>query len=230
MKMESTILGEPLCAYTWRARSVYFGNKKWSRGVTKVIKRIFAPDFKYTKLKRGHCSVGLPKKRAQRRGHAIDRVIHQWACGLSIKRSRVKEPIALINTFVSHGWTPVISQLVVAWPEARLATKIDLVLYDTLRNKIIVVEIKSGCGYRRKSHGMLRHIIPRVSNAPIHQDELQVLLGRELFARTYTKWSRDDIECVLVYVSPECEVELLQENMFDVKYHTSIDTILLNTV
>jgi hypothetical protein len=194
-----------------------------------VIKDVFAPGFRYTKLKRGHCAVGLRKRQAIRRGHAIDRVLDTWASGLSTKRSRIREPKTLIQTFDTHGWIPLSSQLTVAWPEARIATKIDLVLHDAMRDKVMVVEIKSGCGYRRKSHGMLGHVVPSVSNAPLHQHQLQVLLGKELFARTYTKWSRTDIECVLVYISHECEVELIREEAFSVLYSPEIDTVLLKT-
>jgi hypothetical protein len=153
-----SILGLPVCVYSWQTRSVYFGNKKWSRGVTTVIKKVFATTYRYTKLKRGHYSVGLPKRQAKRRGHAIDAILHKWAGGISISRSRLKEPYALIRAFEEHGWNPVCYQLVVAWPTARLATKIDLVLHDSTNNRLIVVEIKSGCGYRRNSHGMLHHI------------------------------------------------------------------------
>jgi hypothetical protein len=225
----TTILGPPVCAYTWHTRSVYFGAKRWSRGVTTVVKRLFAPSYRYTKLKRGHCPVGLPKRQARRRGHAIDHTLHKWAGGQAITRSRLKEPRTLIQTFEARGWTPVCSQLVVAWPAARLATKIDLVLHDRARNKIIVVEVKSGCGYRRKSHGVMRHIVPTVSNAPLHQHQLQVLLGRMLFARTYTHWRPVDIECVLVYISPACDVELLMDTAFSVHYTAGLDTILLDT-
>lgn len=224
-----SILGPPVHDYKWVTRSVYFGAKRWSRGVTKVVKSVFAPDYRFTKLKRGQCATGLPKRQAKRRGHAIDRVLEQWAHGLPTHRSRLKEPKTLIQTFESHGWHPVSSQLTVAWPDARIGTRIDLVLYDSERHKIVAVEVKSGCGYRRKSHGMLRHLFPRVSNAPLHQHQLQILLGKELLARTYPAWARADIECVLVYISPDCEVELLREESFDVQYTPKIDIILLNT-
>ena len=224
-----SILGSPLCIYNWKTRSVYFGDKRWSRGVTTVIKKVFAPDYRYTKLKRGHYVVGLPKRKAKRRGHAIDQTLHRWAMGISTARTRLKEPKALIKAFEDRCWSPVCSQLVVAWPDARMATKIDLVLHDATRNKLLVVEIKSGCGYRRNSHGTLRHTLPGVSNAPLHQHQLQVLFGKELLARTYPQWERRNIECVLAYVSTDGTVELFIEEEFAVQYTPVIETILLNT-
>jgi hypothetical protein len=223
------LLGPPVCVYTWKTRSVYFGNKKWSRGVTTVIKKVFAPSYRYKKLKRGTYSVGLPNRQAKRRGHAIDGTLDKWANGLSISRSRLKEPRALINTFEEHGWKPVCSQLVVAWPTARLATKIDLVLHDAAQNKMIVVEIKSGCGYRRNSHGNLRHILPSVSNAPLHQHELQCLFGKKMLTSTYPKWTCANIVCVLAYVSIDGIVELVMETEFAVQYTQRIENILINT-
>lgn len=224
-----SVLGTPATLYVWKTRSVYFGAKRWSRGVTRTIRRLFVPDYQFRKLKRVRGSTGLPKRKAKRRGHAIDRTLEQWSNGQSIGRCRIKEPRALISAFTELGWKPIGSQVVVAWPAARIATRLDLVLFDAERHKVIVVEIKSGCLYRRESHARMRHVRPPVSNAPINQHQLQTLLGRELFIRTYPHWDTSDVDCVLVYVTPDCSVEMVHGNEFDVTYDTRLDALLLNT-
>tara|TARA_B110000046_G_C12995362_1_gene399796 strand:+ start:751 stop:1431 length:681 start_codon:yes stop_codon:yes gene_type:complete len=224
-----SILGTPETSYVWKTRSVYFGAKRWSRGVTRIIRRLFVPDYRFGKLKRLRPSSGLPKRQAKRRGHGIDRALMQWSAGQSIGRCRIQEPRALITAFTDHGWVPAGAQVVVAWPAARIATRLDLVLYDSARHKVIVVEIKSGCLYRRESHARMRHVRPVVSNAPLHQHQLQTVLGRELFLRTYTHWDPGDVECLLVYVTPDCTVEMIHGRDFAVTYGSHVETLLLNT-
>lgn len=225
-----SVLGTPVSRYVWKTRSVYFGAKRWSRGVTTLIHRLFVPDYQFRKLRRVREGTGLPKHLAKRRGHTIDRTMQRWTNSQSIGRCRIKEPRALISTFGDLGWVPIGSQVVVAWPAARLATRLDLVMLDVARHKVIVVEIKSGCLYRRESHGRMHHVRPHVSNAPINQHQLQTLLGRELFLRTYPQWDPCDVECALVYVTPDCTIEMIYGNDFEVTYdNTRLDALLLNT-
>jgi hypothetical protein len=224
------ILGDPVDVYLFKSRSVYFGHKRWSRGVTKVIQKVFCPSFVFKKIKRGSYVPGLTKRKAKKRGHLVDQIIENWVLGKPT-RCRILEPRSIINIMEELEWVPIASQLVVAWPEARLATKIDLVVYCETTNKIIVVEIKTGCGYRRCStpNGFLHHLRPKVSNAPIHQHQLQIILGKELLARTYPNWSRNNIEAVLIYVSTDGELELIREHEFSFTYSTIVENILLNT-
>ena len=227
-----TILGPPVHEYVWKNRSVYFGKRIWSRGVTKTIRRIFASSYRFSQLRRRRKSqehVGLPRRQAKRRGQAIDRTLAQWVNGQSLTRTRIQEPAVLLKVFAKHGWTPIGSQVVVAWPAARLATCIDLVLYDAQAERVVVVEIKSGCLYRRESHGHLAHVHPKVTNAPLHQHQLQAVLGKELLVRTYPQWNRSQVECVLLYVTHELATELVREGDFGVQYSQRIQDILLRT-
>jgi hypothetical protein len=224
-------VGDPIQNYNFKNRSVYFGNKRWSRGVTTVIQKLFASSYRYGKLQQRHkCQRGLHRRRAVRRGHIVDKVLCRWVNGQHL-RCRVVEPKALINQFELLRWKPVASQLVVAWSNARIATKIDLVLYDENQQKLLIVEIKSGCHYRRCStkNGTLNFIRPVVSDAPIHQHQLQALLGKELFLQTYPQWRDRLIESVLVYVSATSDVELITEEEFEVHYTSVISDVLIRT-
>jgi hypothetical protein len=224
-------LGLPIKDFQFKNRSVYFGNKSWSRGVTTVIKNVFATAYTYNKLRMRHvCPKGLRKRRAVRRGHIIDNTIDRWVNGLSLK-CRVKEPRMLIQLFESLAWKPIASQLVVAYPEARIATKIDIVLYDTRRDTLLIVEVKSGCHYRRctTKDGTLQHIRPIVNDSPLHQHQLQSLIGKLLFLKTYPHWSALSVESVVVYVSTSGDTELLMESDFDVQYSSVIEKVILRT-
>jgi hypothetical protein len=225
------VLGPPVHHYHWKNKlhAVVFDNGRWSRGVTSVVKHVFAQNYSFKKLRRGSCLVGLPNRLAKRRGHAVDGALSRWTLGQSIQRSRLKEPRALIALFETLGWTPVSAQLLVAWPEARIATKIDLVLQDSATQNLLVVELKTGCLYRRISHGLLSHIVPRVTNAPLYQHQLQTIIGKELLSKTYPTWPRDKIGCVLIYVSSDGGIEMIRECDFALSYTQSMSAILLKT-
>jgi hypothetical protein len=120
--------------------------------------------------------------------------------------------------------------LVVAWREGRIATMIDLVLYDETQEEIIIVEIKSGCEYRNLSTGSkLKHLKENVTDAPVHQHQLQVVLGKELFRRTYPECKKQ-VRALLVYVSKEGDLDVIEEEDFQVHYeNTTVGKAIIDT-
>jgi hypothetical protein len=224
------LCGNPVKQYLFKNRSVYFGNKTWSRGVTTTIKKIFSPTYSFSKLKRtSKYTRGLTKQKAIRRGHAIDHTLQRWVEGYYTKRFKLIEPKAIIKEFEKRCWSPLASQLVVAWPVGRIATKLDLVLHDTKQNHILVVEIKSGCGYRYLYNGNMLHITPTIDNCALHQHQLQTLIGTQLFKKTYPKCTLP-IRSVLVYVSLQGTVDIIEESVFNTTYSKAIERALLRTV
>jgi hypothetical protein len=227
------MLGLPTEVFTFNKRAVYFGKRKWSRGVTKVIKKIFAPSYRYTKLRRSGTTpraTGLPFRKARRRGKLVDTTLDKWVKGLKT-RCRILEPLALIKLFESRHWSPVASQLVVAWREGRIATMIDLVLHDDLTDRILLVEIKSGCEYRNQSTGSrLKNMGScTVTDAPLHQHQLQILLGKDLFHRTYPKCTKP-VDSILIYVAKDGTLEVLEEKTdFTVFCDASVTDAILRT-
>jgi hypothetical protein len=222
------LCGKPIKNYIFKNRSVYFGNKMWSRGVTTTIRKVFAPSYAFSKLKRGKYTRGLKKRDAIRRGHAIDHTLQCWSDGRYSKRFRLVEPKAIIKYFEQRCWNPLASQLVVAWPSGRIATKLDLVLHDTERDQILIVEIKSGCGYRTLSNDVMRHIRPNVSNSALHQHQLQTLLGKYLFQKTYPDCTLH-VRSILLYVALDGDIDMIQESDFGIVYSKSIDNVILRT-
>jgi hypothetical protein len=221
--------GNPVQSYVFKnKRCIYFGNKVWSRGVTTIIRKYFAPTYAFKKLKRVKYPRGLPKRSAIRRGHAIDRTLQCWTEGHYSKRFRLIEPKAIIQAFEDRTWKPLSSQLAVAWPNARLATRLDLVLHDTLQNEILIVEIKSGCGYRNLANGKMKHILPSITNSALNQHQLQVLIGKRLFQKTYPNHTLTT-RCVLVYVSIDGHIDIIEESDFTVKYTESIENVIVRT-
>jgi hypothetical protein len=211
------LLGPPIERFSFNKRAVYFGQRKWSRGVTTVIKKVFASSYRYAKLPRRSRATGLPFRKARRRGKLVDGILDKWVRGEKT-RCRIAEGRAIIQLFESRHWEPVASQLVVAWREGRIATMIDIVLHDVSTDEILVVEIKSGCEYRYLTTGSnLKNLGPSctVTDAPIHQHQLQVLLGKDLFHRTYPSCTKK-VQAVLVYAAKDGTLEVLMEEDFKV--------------
>jgi hypothetical protein len=108
-------------------------------------------------------------------------------------------------------------------------------LHDELRGVLLLVEVKSGCHYRRccTKNGTLRFIRPAVSDSPLHQHQLQALIGKDLFLRTYPHWKNEEgersVEAAVVYVAASGDIELIPEPEFKVKYSPLLSEILYKT-
>ena len=102
-------------------------------------------------------------------------------------------------------------------------------LYDTVQNRILIVEIKSGYGYRELYNGNMLHITPSVNNCAFHQHQLQTIIGTQLFKKTYTK-CKLSIVPVLVYVTLQGDVRVVEESDFKITYSKAIEHIILRTV
>ena len=226
------MFGPPVETFCFNKRAVYFGQRRWSRGVTTVIKKIFAPSYKYCRLPRRDSRkvcTGLPFRKARRRGILVDSILEKWALGHKT-RCRILEPRAIIRLFESRHWSPLASQLVVGWREGRIATMIDLVLHDENMDQVLIVEIKTGCEYRNVSTGSCLTNLgsTTITDSPLHQHQLQALLGKELFRRTYPNCTKN-VQSILVYVSKDGLLEVLEEKQFTVVYSEHISQAILRT-
>jgi hypothetical protein len=229
--MSSVLFGDPQEVFHFNKRAVYFGQKKWSRGVTTVIKKVFAPSYVYRRLQRSKDIVktGLPFRKARRRGKLVDEVLGKWVRG-GKTRCRILEARALIELFESRRWLPLASQLVVGWREGRIATMIDVVLHDEVTDQILIVEIKSGCEYRHVSTGSCMKCLQSsdVPDSPLHQHQLQTLLGKELFNRTYKECTKS-VRGVLIYVGKDGSLEIVEESQFRVLYTDHVAQAIIRT-
>ena len=216
------VLGDPIADYT---RPLHFRGR---RGVTVVIRRVFARSFRFAKLQGPRPRRCLSRRGARSAGKRLDALVTRWASGRAL--GRVTPGMrALMRACSDRGWVPVGAQVPVVWPAARLATCIDLVLHDAARDRLVVVEVKSGCAYRHLHHGYLSHIRPRVTNSPLHQHQLLTVLGKELLARTYPHWARSSIDMALVYVADDGTIDLITGDRFGVAFTPEIAAALERT-
>jgi hypothetical protein len=166
------------------------------RGITKVIKKVFAPSYTYAKLKCKPLNIGGFKFGvARRRGKALDKALSST--------SRLPEAVAIKQALLARGWTTIHTQLPVAMPLYRIGTCIDMLCQDS-QGHYIVIETKLGCKYRDATTGnYMKHCLTP-DNKPVkettrHMHELQCLLGRDMFIETYSL----PAFCALVYVDAD---------------------------
>lgn len=82
------------------------------------------------------------------------------------------------------GWVPTASQVTVGCATLRVATRIDVVCKDTSGN-VVLLEIKRGYSYCAEASHMMNAPFTDRNNCPKNQFQLQLLLNRELYRRTY---------------------------------------------
>jgi len=170
--------------HIWSRNHTVFENGTMSRGVTTTIRKLFAPCFKFNALRARPKGGGVTRSQARKKGHLIDHEIGLYINNVHSTDMFCKETKYLIDYISTHGLTPLWSQKVVGWMEARIATCIDLICRDT-SNTYVIVELKYGCAYRECSTGkLLRHVIAH-DDSLLHQHQLQLLLTRVLFEKTY---------------------------------------------
>jgi hypothetical protein len=217
-----------LSPFIWKSRSIMFANNDRSRGITKIIRTLFAPGFTYGKLKKKPLpkATALSYRQARARGKLIDRQLTKWHLFKSLKGAKIETKL-LVTYLSNQHLVPIATQLPVGCPVDRLGTCIDLVCTDTITKEIVLIEIKRGCHYRDCTTGqMLRTIVDLdgrpVNDCLLHQHMLQLLLGELLFVRTFpTRPHR----CLLLYVDT---VEVLAYHI-NIQLSTSTLSILSST-
>jgi len=225
MSNVETILGPPSNAFKWMRRYVRFNNGRCSRGVTKIIRRIFASNYRFKQLNR--TTFGSMSRRVSKRfGTRVDTAIDHWVRGLRVKEQHVR---SMVKQLEQWSWRPVTSQLVVARPLWRLATRIDLIVLDTLHDVLLLIEVKTGCPYRHESNGkMMRFIRPQIYNSMLHQHQLQAVLSAALFSYTYPNCTYA-VEPALLYMNHDGSLDLFRESQFQVHFNESIEQVLIGT-
>jgi hypothetical protein len=187
--------------FSWRC-GVYFPKSKLhSRGVTTVIRTHFAP----TTGRYNHLITSQRRIKGMQRGIRVDLELSRFVQTGYVPPQSLPETQHVIQYMRTHKLTPVHAQLPVAYEPLRLATCLDLVCLGEDGSHTIV-EIKCGYRYRECSSGtLLTSVIGKnptvpVVDSPLHQHQLQTLLGQWLFDRSFPQLVRNS-NPLLLYTS-----------------------------
>ena len=216
--------------FKFTGRAIRFTDGSVSRGLTKVIKKHFVPSFKYKNMVGRDILLNkstLSYAKARTRGKQVDAALTQY-CTTGKQASDLPEVHAIVRTLTNRNLELIATQYAVAWPQARLGTQLDLVAKHKETGRIVVIEIKTGCHYRRCStkQGTIIHLgcpEKRVTDAPLHQHQLQVQLGRFLLGKTLNRPEKD-FDLLLIYADMNGAVEAFSQKDIIIPLQTSEET------
>ena len=142
--------------------------KKRMFGVTKVIKKTFAPQFAFKKLRKIPRNVGgLRKSAACRRGKRIEKELSDFAANGGTNMLKYCQETQLVIAKLDELHLQLLeTQVYVANQSLNMCTFIDLLTFNSATQTFVIVEIKRGCHYRRCStkNGTLRFHAPDVTD------------------------------------------------------------------
>lgn len=180
-------------------------------GVTKIIKKVFVPHFKFRNLLKKPQNVGGLKKRAAcKLGKLVDEQLFQISKGKLQEDQQIPETTALLQHLTNLDLSIFQSQVYVSCPKLHLCAYIDLILKNNTTQELIVAEIKTGCHYRLccTKDGFIKYQEKDITDCMLHQHQLQALLGKTLFESQ----SKTPISSCLIYVN---KTEIIQFNEKD---------------
>lgn len=198
---------------------VFPDTKKRAKGITKFITKKFAPTYKYNKLQKRPKNVGgLSKRQARNRGKLVDRQLTRYIHSKKTTAYFCTPTNNLLAFFRDNHITLTHSQFTVGYSKWRLATLVDLVA-KTSSGKTLLIEVKTGCHYRRcTTGGYLKHITPQTSDSKVHQHQLQILMCKRLFIKNFPCLPPPDT--LLIYTT---EQDGVVEAIYEKDFHVSLD-------
>lgn len=116
--------------------------------------------------------------------------------------------ITLIN---SEGWIPVASEFMIYDEDWRIATSIDMIVYDTIKMDLIILEFKTG--YENEEYGPhpnddnLPVPFDRLSNCPLIRHQFQLLGMVRILERKY------DVKGLRSYIIRACPKSKVTEKI-----------------
>lgn len=192
-------------------------------GLTKLIKKVFVPDYKFKNLEKVAKNPGGLKKRAAcRQGKLIDKQLTQTVSKIP-NTILCKQTTLVLNKLKELNFTLTKSQVYVVNESLKLCTFIDLVALDETTQQEVIIEIKSGCHYRLCStkNGFMKFQKEPTTNCLQNQHQLQALFGKYL----YDKQFKTTTTCCLIYVN-ETQCDYIPLSQFHVEIsNEAIETI-----
>jgi hypothetical protein len=192
------------------------GTKPWkpTRGVSKVVKQLFAAGFSRSKLTNVPKNVGgLKYKQARRHGIAVDQALKRHVDGTGVRSSALKEVRAIIQWCEDNKIDLIGAQTPVADAYLRLGTCIDLVGINKSDNNVFIIEVKCGCLARRCTMNPNKKIhssVGGLDNTLLHQHTLQVRLNEYLYRQTFCA-DVTTTTCVLIYAKDDGLLEVIED-------------------
>ena len=197
------------------------GDEVALRGVTRLLRDTFWPDYDYRKAeqlsptpKAARERTGLRSARHGRsRGNAVHEQLACWVNeGEEACRRRCARHHSRIHPFVhtimrglrdkSTNMRPIWSEFIVFDPSVGVASAIDLVCLAPNGVGLVLCELKSGgANYFDKASGSMHGPLSHINNSPMHQAMVQVIVYKCMLQRRYPELGDFVAGCCIVQVT-----------------------------
>jgi hypothetical protein len=170
-------------------------------GVTKLIKKIFVPHFKFKNLRKMPRNIGgYTKRKARQQGKRVDKELSEFLAHGTNPRF-CAETKHVIEKLAEKNLRLVNTQVYISNSDLNMCVYIDLIAVDQ-SGTFVIIEIKRGFQYRLCStkNGFLKFHSPGVTDCFQNQHQLQSLLGKILFEHKHHL----QCTCCLIYVNEAC--------------------------
>jgi hypothetical protein len=185
---------------------IFQSTKQRSKGVTKVIKKVFFPGYSHRKLT-GNYVRGLKPSKARSNGKKIDSELSECVGVEPIFPNNLLPETRHLLSYISRsGYFIESAQTPVGFAPWRLFTRIDLVLRpkntNTNPDHRVAVEVKSGYANRKCSikGKRSRFFNPPIEMSPLGLHKVQTLIGAELLRKCKPELP---VKKMLVYISKD---------------------------
>jgi hypothetical protein len=164
--------------------------QKKLKGITKILKQVFWKNYAYKKDKFSVSSGSGGLIEGKTRGSLVHRELRDFF-NLDEKTFKAKHPKPHLFTkkaivaMAMWDLTPMKAEFAICDPKLMIGTGIDAIC---IRNgeKFIILDWKCGFdGYFEKGNGFMSGILNKITNCPLHQGYIQLLIESEILKRNY---------------------------------------------
>lgn len=192
-----------------KTRGVFI-NKKCLPGITRFIKSRFFPNYRYTK------NTSKKSNGGRKFGTKVDRELTNFCKTkkLTPNIQNIVDRLNKLNLEIKYSQFPVFN---LDW---NLGTHCDLICWDKIVKRWVIVEIKTGYkGYKYTSCGQMKEPLDYLNNSPLNQHLLQAFLSCRLFQHNFP--NEKNTTSIVIYDTGEYHFNSIKTNLDDILLYES---------
>lgn len=203
-----------VCVWGGGRRTVKNSQGQYMPGITKILKRYFYPKYSWKKATNGPLITNFTKedtkqqqrpkrgkKRRRRHGAINGKIVDRQVICANVLRGDLPETKQFKAYLRDHNLVVITNQFPVCNEELNLCTCVDVLAFHPVSKKYFLLELKTGYRENRFRHtGFMKPPYQTLTDCPLHQHYLQLLLSSLLFKHNFPC---KNYECRLIYASSE---------------------------
>lgn len=189
----------------------------------------------------GGASASARRRQGLFRGTVVDHELEAWCKDFASHRTRYgddaylegKHPFTVkaIRAFQEWKWSPLMAQVPVRHPSRRIATRVDMIVYDHVQKKPLLIEIKTGGrGYFEFDSGQTFYApLDHIKSTALNHALAQAIISTSLYCGD-TRQRRLGINSYYVVLISDAFTKRFDrppwEQAFLTRYHELLQTVV----